>query len=123
GLTVALAAAAGLALFLVLALALTGSLVHEPLAGNFYAVFPHNLLVAMFGSVFGFACLALALGVRRFWREVSPGAASPPAVAEAVHDTLRLKYLDGGHGHGCNEADDRFTLWRRRFHHFTFYGF
>jgi citrate/tricarballylate utilization protein len=34
-----------------------------------------------------------------------------------------LKYLDGGHGKGCNDADDRFTLWRRRFHHFTFYGF
>ncbi|HEY0884595.1 MAG TPA: tricarballylate utilization protein TcuB, partial [Ramlibacter sp.] len=30
---------------------------------------------------------------------------------------------DGGHGKGCNEADDRFTLARRRFHHFTFYGF
>ena len=34
-----------------------------------------------------------------------------------------LKYLDGGHGEGCNNADDRFTLWRRRFHHLTFYGF
>ena len=44
-------------------------------------------------------------------------------MVEAVHDTLRLKYLDGGHGQGCNEDDDRFTLWRRRFHHFTFYGF
>jgi citrate/tricarballylate utilization protein len=36
---------------------------------------------------------------------------------------LRLRYLGGGHGEGCNEEDDRFTLWRRRFHHFTFYGF
>lgn len=34
-----------------------------------------------------------------------------------------MKYLDGGHGKGCNEADDAFTLMRRRFHHFTFYGF
>ncbi len=31
--------------------------------------------------------------------------------------------LTGGHGKGCNEADDAFTLLRRRFHHFTFYGF
>ncbi len=123
GLTVALATAASLALFLVLALALTGSLIHAPLAGDFYAVFPHNLLIVMFGSVFTLALLALALGVRRFWRDVSPGAATTPAVAEAAQDTLRLKYLDGGHGQGCNEADDRFTLWRRRFHHFTFYGF
>jgi citrate/tricarballylate utilization protein len=30
---------------------------------------------------------------------------------------------DGGHGEGCNNEDDAFTLLRRRFHHFTFYGF
>jgi citrate/tricarballylate utilization protein len=123
GLTVALALAAGLALFLVMAVAMKGALWHEPLAGNFYAVFPHNLLVLLFGAVFGFAVLALALGVRRFWRDVSRGAAPGAAIAEATHDALRLKYLDGGHGEGCNEADDAFTLSRRRFHHFTFYGF
>ena len=36
---------------------------------------------------------------------------------------LRLKYLDGGHGEGCNNEDDAFTLSRRRAHHLTFYGF
>jgi citrate/tricarballylate utilization protein len=123
GLTVALALAAGLALFLVLALARNGTLLHAPLAGNFYAVFPHNLMAAMFGAVFGFAVLALGIGVTRFWRDVSPGQASAPAVAEAAKNALTLKYLDGGHGDGCNEEDDRFTLARRRFHHFTFYGF
>src|SRR6478609_9268568 len=57
GLTVALALAAGLALFLVLGLARNGALLHAPLAGNFYAVFPHNLMAALFGAVFGFAVL------------------------------------------------------------------
>ncbi len=124
GLTLSLAAALGLALFLVLALMRNGTLVHAPLAGNFYAVFPHNLMVVMFGTVFAFAVLALGIGVTRFWREVSPGVgASGDATAEAVSAALRLKYLDGGHGAGCNDADDRFTLWRRRFHHLTFYGF
>ena len=123
GLTMVLALAAGLALFLVLAAMGHGTLIHLPLAGNFYAVFPHNLLVAMFAPVFLFAVLALALGVRRFWRDVSPGAASGVAISEASANALRLKYLDGGHGEGCNEADDAFTLARRRFHHFTFYGF
>jgi len=42
---------------------------------------------------------------------------------EAGSHVLSLKYLGGGHGEGCNEADDRFSLWRRRFHHLTFYGF
>ena len=123
GLTVALALAAGLALFLVLAVALNGTLLHAPLAGNFYAIFPHNLLVLMFAPIFLFAMLALGLGVRKFWRDVSPGQASATAVAEAGANVLRLKYLDGGHGEGCNESDDAFTLWRRRFHHLTFYGF
>ena len=123
GLALALATALGLALFLVLALALRGTLFHQPLAGNFYAVFPHNLLVALFGAVFGFAVLALGVGASRFWREASTGPAGAAAAAEATRDALRLTYLDGGHGDGCNEADDRFTLWRRRLHHLTFYGF
>jgi citrate/tricarballylate utilization protein len=127
GLTLALALAAGLALFLLLALALNGSLLHPPLAGNFYRVLPHNLMVSMFAPVFLYALLALTLSLRGFWSGVSPGerahAAPGAAAAEAARDALALKYLDGGHGLGCNEADDRFTLWRRRFHHFTFYGF
>jgi citrate/tricarballylate utilization protein len=127
GLTVALAMAAGLALFLMLTVMVTGSLFHEPLAGNFYAIFPHNTLALMFGSVFGFSVIALSIGVTRFWRNVTPAdylkAASGKAVTEAADNVLRLKYLDGGHGKGCNDADDKFTLWRRRFHHFTFYGF
>lgn len=124
GMTVAVALSGGLALFLLLAFALNGgSLLRAGLEGNFYAIFPHNLLAATFGAVFGFAILALGIGVRRFWREISPGSASVPAVAETTSNVLRLKYLDGGHGDGCNEADDQFTLWRRRFHHFTFYGF
>jgi citrate/tricarballylate utilization protein len=127
GLTLALALAAGLALFLLLAIAINGTLSQAALAGNFYRVFPHNLMVSMFAPIFLFALLALALGVRRFWNDVSPGDrvkdAPGAALAEAARDALILKNLDGGHGQGCNEADDQFTLWRRRFHHFTFYGF
>lgn len=123
GLTVSMATAFGLALFLVLALISQGTLWHEPLAGNFYAVFPHNTLVAVFGSVFGFAVLALLIGLVRFWREITPGQVSGVAVGEAAHYALKLKYLDGGHGLGCNDEDDKFTLRRRMYHHFTFYGF
>jgi citrate/tricarballylate utilization protein len=126
GLTLSLALAGGLALFLVLAVALKGSLWHVP-GTDFYAIFPHNLLVGLFAPVFLFAALALALGVRRFWRDVTPATSgapvSPPAAAEATHDVLRLKYLDGGHGDGCHNEDDAYTLARRRCHHLTFYGF
>jgi len=123
GLTVSMATAFGLALFLVLALISKGTLWHEPLAGNFYAVFPHNTLVVLFGSVFGFSILALGIGLVRFWREITPGQVSGVAVGEAAHYALKLKYLDGGHGEGCNDEDDKFTLRRRMYHHFTFYGF
>lgn len=126
GLTLSLALAGALALFLVLAVALRGSLWSVPSAG-FYALFPHNLLVGLFAPVFLFATLALALGVRRFWRDVTPATSgaplSTPATAEAADAVLRLKYLDGGHGDGCHNEDDAYTLARRRMHHFTFYGF
>ena len=123
GLALALATAGGLSLFLILAVALQGSLWHAPLAGNFYAVFPHALLVWMFGAAFGYAVLALGVGALRFWRGQQPGAISAAAAASAARNALTLTYLDGGHGDGCNEESDRFTLARRRFHHLTFYGF
>jgi citrate/tricarballylate utilization protein len=123
GLTLALALTAGLALFLMLAAARTGSLWGPGQAGGFYAIFPHGTMVSLFAPVFLFAVLALGMGVRRFWRSSPPGPATAPAVAEATRDVLTLRYLDGGHGQGCNNEDDAFTLARRRFHHLTFYGF
>ncbi|MEX3969965.1 tricarballylate utilization 4Fe-4S protein TcuB [Paraburkholderia caribensis] len=125
GLTLSVALSAGLALFLLLGTALHGRLSGDVAPANFYAIFPHNLLAAMFGIVFLFAILALGVGVTRFWRDVAAGttSASAPAVAEAAKNALTLKYLDGGHGDGCNENNDAFTLARRRFHHLTFYGF
>ena len=127
GLTLALATAGALVLFLVLTILATGHLLNEPqtepLAGNFYAIFPHDTLAWMFGIVFGYAVIALGIGVRKFWKEIGPGRPSKEARDEAINNALTLKYLDGGHGEGCNDEDDRFTLRRRRFHHFTFYGF
>jgi len=123
GLTVALALAASLVAFLVLAAARAGQLVDRPLAGDFYAVFPHSFLAWTFGAVFVYAAVALAIGATRFCRDISTGRASAPALGEATASVLGLRYLDGGHGLGCNDEDDAFTLRRRRFHHFTFYGF
>ncbi|SFN21881.1 tricarballylate utilization 4Fe-4S protein TcuB [Variovorax sp. OV329] len=127
GLTLSLALAAGLALFLMLAVAFNGSLWGGQLQGNFYRLFPHNLLVSLFAPVFLFVVFALGMGVSRFWRELKPVTGAAPlhaaATAEAADAVLRLKYLDGGHGKGCHDEDDAYTLRRRRFHHLTFYGF
>jgi citrate/tricarballylate utilization protein len=125
GLTLSLALAAGLALFL--ALAANMQRTSSETGAGFYAVFPHNLLVSLFAPVFLFACLALGMGVRRFWRDITPATSgatlTSSATQEATAAVLQLKYLDGGHGDGCNNADDAFTHARRRAHHLTFYGF
>jgi citrate/tricarballylate utilization protein len=131
GLTLSLALVVALSLFLLLAVLLQGgglgALWGGDLQGNFYRLFPHKLLVAMFAPVFLFVVFALAMGVRRFWKDIKPATSgadlSAPAAAEATHDVLKLKYLDGGHGQGCHNEDDAYTLKRRRFHHLTFYGF
>ena len=117
GITVTLALVFGLILFLLLAMSLKGSLIPSSAGRGFLSIFPHNLLAWMFGSVFILAIGLLMAGVLRFWREISPGVPRSAEIAEASHNALTLKYLDGGHGKGCNEADDAFTLMRRRFHH------
>lgn len=126
----------GLALTLGLALAMSGvfglgilarggAQVAE--ARHFYDLFSHQFLVAVFLPVFLFACVALAVGVVRFWRQTAAvtGARAPGTAAclEATGDVLSLRNLGGGHGEGCHEEDDGYTLVRRRLHHLTFYGF
>ncbi|ABD68371.1 Citrate utilization protein B [Rhodoferax ferrireducens T118] len=125
GLVLSLALAGALTIFLLLALALNGTLLGSPQAG-YSAVFGHQMLVGLFAPVFLYAVLALGMGVRRFWHDVTPATSgqsvSAAAAGEAARDVLRLKYLDGGHGDGCNNADGTATLARRRAHHLTFYG-
>ncbi|MCH4541884.1 tricarballylate utilization 4Fe-4S protein TcuB [Ochrobactrum sp. A-1] len=126
GLAVAMATSIGIALFLIATILSQGSLFVHGLESEFYAIFPHNTLAVVFGSAFGFSGIALAIGVTRFWRRVSePGTpvAMGSAIGEAATSALTLRYLGGGHGDGCNNENDAFSLWRRRFHHFTFYGF
>ena len=93
--------------------------------GSFYKVIPHNVMVWTFGLVSLFVMLAFLIGFARFWRETGESFADflrPVALASAVWDTLRLKYLDGG-GAGCTYPDEYPSSARRWFHHFTFYGF
>ncbi|TCT05008.1 tricarballylate utilization 4Fe-4S protein TcuB [Aquabacter spiritensis] len=93
--------------------------------GAFYRIMPHDAMVALFGGVFLYSCLALFMGLRAFWRDMAAGP--PPAfdlasLWQAMKDAGRLRYLDGG-GVGCMNADERPRDTRRLYHHMTFYGF
>lgn len=123
GLVLVTATMMGIALFLAMIGVGPTRLFRAVPDGDFYRIFSHNSLVATFGVAFGWAVLALGVGVSRFWREQTPGRIEATSFTEAVGHVLTLTYLDGGHGDGCNESSDRFTQWRRRFHHATFYGF
>jgi citrate/tricarballylate utilization protein len=91
--------------------------------GAFYRLMPHNAMAALFGAVFLYAILALAMGVRTFWRDIGdPIACEPRPLWQAVRDAATLRYLDGG-GIGCYNHDERPNDRRRFYHHQTFYGF
>ena len=93
--------------------------------GAFYALMPHNAMAALFGAAFLYAIVALAMGLRAFWRDIGEPVgtlADPPSLWQAMKDAGRLRYLDGG-GVGCFNEDERPTDRRRIYHHLTFYGF
>jgi citrate/tricarballylate utilization protein len=93
--------------------------------GSFYAVMPHDVMVALFGAVSAFVAGALAMSFVRFWRDLGERKRdffSPLPAGDATGDALRLTYLDGG-GEGCRYPDEKPSFARRNFHHLTFYGF
>jgi citrate/tricarballylate utilization protein len=129
GVAVSLVTAASLALLLILTTLLVDPsrffAAHADAEGSFYAVIPHGVMAEAFTIVALFVLVALGVSFVRFW----PGMGEDlrelfhvRPMAEAAHDALRLKYLDGG-GEGCTYPDEKPSFTRRRFHHLTFYGF
>jgi citrate/tricarballylate utilization protein len=92
--------------------------------GAFYRLMPHNAMVLIFGAAFLYAIVAIAFGMRAFWRGIAPlgSATEPGSFWQAVRDAGTLRYLDGG-GIGCYNEGDRPVDRRRLHHHLTFYGF
>jgi citrate/tricarballylate utilization protein len=93
--------------------------------GAFYQLMPHGVMAALFGAAFLYAMIALAMGIRAFWRDIGEPVgmrADAGSLWQAIKDAGQLRYLDGG-GVGCFNADERPSDLRKIFHHFTFYGF
>jgi citrate/tricarballylate utilization protein len=104
-------------------------------SGDFYAVISHAVMVVLFGGVFLFVIVAMAIGVARFHGAVhaslpvpvSPrdgvGRARPlRTLASAIRDAATLRHLQPG-SVDCVSAEEERSPWRRWFHHLTFYGF
>lgn len=129
GLVASLALAFGVTLILLIAIGLNGGVApllggaHE---GDFYNLMPHNVMVTAFGSVALFVMVALAMGFVGFWRDSGEGMArlaDRGAWRDAWQETFTLRHLHGQGDIGCTYPDMYHSHWRRRFHHFTFYGF
>ncbi len=128
GLVIALAAAMSVALFLggFAAVRDPDTLfgVHRG-PGAFYKLMPHGAMALLFGAAMLYAVLALAMGVRAFWRDINSSNPLPldlRSLWHAIRDAGSLRYLDGG-GVGCVNEDEEPGDSRRLFHHLTFYGF
>lgn len=91
---------------------------------GFYAHLAHGAMVAIFTPAFLLPLLAVAFGLRAYWREVAAPRPSFNDFRAAIAQAASLKNLSGGQGQGCNfEQADRYTDLRRHFHHAVAYGF
>jgi len=82
-------------------------------------------MVLLLGGAFLYAMVALAMGVRAFWRDIGEPigmVADQGSLWQAMRDAAGLRYLDGG-GVGCVNEDERPSDRRKIYHHLTFYGF
>jgi len=70
--------------------------------------------------------LALVVSLTKFCKAIGLGPrelCNPRYIIRSLSQAMTLKHLGGGHGDGCNSADDAFSNQRRLFHHLTMWGF
>ena len=95
-------------------------------SADFYAVMPHDVMVAIFGVVGLVVVVALTIGFARAIRDF--GAHDPNVVSAfrrtvmALRDASTLRHLHTSGADCASDVEVR-TPWRRYFHHCTFYGF
>ena len=96
-------------------------------SGDFYAIVPHGVMVALFGLTFLFSVVAMAVSVVRFVRHTR-GQSGVRVVSEwgqtpvPFRDILTLRHLHAS-GPDCVSSEEHRSPWRRWLHHCTFYGF
>ncbi|MBY6092319.1 tricarballylate utilization 4Fe-4S protein TcuB [Maritimibacter alkaliphilus] len=98
---------------------------HLPGEGTgFYAILGHGAMLAIFLPATLLPCLAIALGLRRYWRRVEGGPIRLAHLRAAFGSAARMRNLAGGHGEGCTfETGAGFTHHRRYMHQLVLIGF
>lgn len=92
--------------------------------GDFYSHISHGAMVAIFVPLLVLPLAETGLAIGRYWRATGGGRVRMADLRRAGAAVLRLEYLKGGQGQGCNyEAGDRFSNLRRHAHHAVFWGF
>jgi citrate/tricarballylate utilization protein len=100
-------------------------------SGDFYAVIPHSVMVTLFGLIFLFSLVAMAVAVARFISHTGgltrgqTRGQTPVALRDIrvpLRDILTLRHLHAS-GADCVSSEEQRTPWRRWLHHCTFYGF
>jgi citrate/tricarballylate utilization protein len=101
-------------------------------SADFYAVVSYPVMVTLFGLVFLFSLVAMAVGVLRFVRHTRAAGwgltrgltrgQTPGQTPAPIRDILTLRHLHGN-GADCVSGEEQRTPWRRWLHHCTFYGF
>lgn len=91
---------------------------------GFYAALSHNAMVAIFAPAFLLPLVSIAIGLRRYWRDVGGQRVTLADLRGAFSRAANMKDLAAGHGEGCNfEDEDRFSHGRRYMHQAIMYGF
>ena len=96
----------------------------RPTPGDFYHVVPHRVMVGLFSAEALFVVAALAMAWKRGRAGFVDKGPYPlfRAVCQGLGDAATMRHLHGA-GEDCTETEGSRGPWRRRFHHFTFYGF
>lgn len=125
GTVVALATAAALSAVLILSMLLAGDALGQVHRGEgaFYAVIPYGAMAWTAGITFGWAVLAIAMGVARYWRDCGGRRVTWPALRAALADAAVTRHLSGHGAGGCNDLDEGYSQARRHLHLATMWGF
>lgn len=124
GSVVALALAAALSCVLILSILFAGDLsVARRGPGAFYDVIPHGVLVWVAGLTFGWAAVAIAVAVARYWRACGGGRVTWPAITAALADAAATRHLGGRGAEGCNDLDEAYSRARQHLHLALMWGF